>query len=56
MAVLFTVKGRRHGKQLDSGLILIFRVQEGRIVEEWEIFDQLGMLQQLGVIPTEATA
>ncbi len=33
VAVLFTVKGRRRGKQLDTGFILIFRVEGERIVE-----------------------
>ena len=37
VAVLFTVKGRRRGKQLDTGFILIFRVEEGRIVEVWAV-------------------
>jgi steroid delta-isomerase-like uncharacterized protein len=29
----------------------IYRVASGKIVEQWGIFDQLGMMQQLGVIP-----
>ena len=37
VAVLFTVKGRRRGKQLDTGFILIFRVEEGRIFEVWAV-------------------
>ncbi len=37
VAVLFTVKGRRRGKQLETGFILIFRVEEGRIVEVWAV-------------------
>ncbi len=37
VAVLFTVKGRRRGKQLDTGFILIFQVEEGRIVEVWAV-------------------
>jgi predicted ester cyclase len=27
------------------------RVVDGKIAERWSLFDQLGMLQQLGVIP-----
>ena len=29
----------------------MYRVRGGKIVEEWEVFDQMGMMQQLGVIP-----
>ena len=32
--------------------IIISRIKENKIIEEWEEIDQLGMLQQLGVIPT----
>lgn len=31
--------------------IVISRLEGGEIAEEWEDFDQLGMMQQLGVIP-----
>lgn len=29
----------------------IFRLDGGRIVERWGVFDQLGMMQQLGFLP-----
>ena len=32
----------------------IDRVENGKIVESWGLFDQFGMLQQLGVIPAPA--
>ena len=32
--------------------IAIYRVSEGKVVEQWLEYDQLGLLQQLGVIPT----
>lgn len=31
--------------------IVIDRIAGGKIVEHWENFDQLGMMQQLGIIP-----
>jgi hypothetical protein len=30
---------------------IIYRLAGGRIAEEWEIFDVLGLYQQLGVPP-----
>ena len=39
------------GKQLISGGICIDRIVDGRIVEEWEEWDTLGMMQQLGAVP-----
>lgn len=40
------------GKQVTVTGIGIDRIANGKIVEHWEIFDQLGMMQQLGVIPS----
>jgi steroid delta-isomerase-like uncharacterized protein len=34
----------------------VVRVQDGRAVEAWNNFDRYGLLQQLGVIPAEATS
>ncbi len=34
----------------------IFRFSEGKVVESWDNFDQLGMLQQLGAIPSPEQA
>jgi len=39
------------GKKFAMKGIDIFRVVDGKIVEHWDAVDQLGMLQQLGVIP-----
>ena len=41
------------GKELDVTSIGIFRfAEEGKVVESWDNFDQLGMMQQLGAIST----
>jgi steroid delta-isomerase-like uncharacterized protein len=39
-------------KQVAISGIAIDCIANGKAVEHWEIFDQLGMMQQLGVIPT----
>lgn len=39
------------GKAYTASAIVIDRLVAGRIVERWMQYDQLGMLQQLGVIP-----
>jgi len=40
------------GKQVTDTGIDIFRIENGRIVEMWMAQDSLGLMQQLGVIPT----
>ena len=39
------------GKEVVSTGIVISRIAEGKIAEDWEEFDGIGYLQQLGVIP-----
>jgi steroid delta-isomerase-like uncharacterized protein len=39
------------GKKVAASGITIQRISEGKIVEGWTLFDALGMMQQLGVIP-----
>ena len=39
------------GKQMTVSSIIIARIADGKIVEEWGLDDQMGMLQQLGIIP-----
>jgi steroid delta-isomerase-like uncharacterized protein len=31
--------------------IAIYRIREGQIVDEWEVSDQLGLMQQVGAMP-----
>ena len=39
------------GKKIDVSAISIHRMADGKIAETWEVWDTLGFLQQLGVIP-----
>ena len=36
--------------------ISIFRIADGRIAEEWTVWDALGLLQQIGAVPAPAAA
>jgi predicted ester cyclase len=63
VVVRFTVEGTHHGallgipptgKRLRACGISIYRLAEGRIAENWEEGDRLGLLQQLGAIPAQA--
>jgi steroid delta-isomerase-like uncharacterized protein len=44
------------GKQVTVTGITISRVSGGKVVEEWTNWDTLGMLQQLGAVPSVAGA
>lgn len=39
------------GRRIWMAEMAIFRVARGRIVEKWGLFDRLGMVQQLGIMP-----
>jgi len=39
------------GKKIRVDAISIHRMQGGKIAETWEVWDTLGFLQQLGVVP-----
>ncbi len=40
------------GKPVNVSAITIQRIADGKIVEGWTIFDALGMMQQIGVVPS----
>lgn len=44
------------GKQVQVKELHFFRMANGQIIEHWINYDQIGMLQQLGAIPTLAGA
>jgi steroid delta-isomerase-like uncharacterized protein len=44
------------GKDVTVSGITIARLRDGRIAEEWNLMDSLGMLVQLGAVPAPATA
>lgn len=40
------------GKAISVDAITIHRMSSGKIAETWEVWDTLGFLQQIGVVPT----
>jgi predicted ester cyclase len=38
------------GKRLEVQGITIFRIVDGKIVEEWNSIDELGLMRQLGML------
>ena len=61
VAVRFTAKVLHGGdnlgfkatnKRVDLTGIAIARIKDGKIVEGWNVLDQLGMMTQLGVVNT----
>jgi steroid delta-isomerase-like uncharacterized protein len=59
----YTIRGTHQGeteefgppteKQMELGGITIHRFEDGKIVEEWERYDNLSVLQQLGLVPEQ---
>jgi predicted ester cyclase len=43
------------GRPVRLASVIIYRFDTGRVVEEWEIFDKLGMYEQLGVTPPSSS-
>ena len=40
------------GKPVSVDALHLFRLEGGKIAEQWVVWDTLGLLQQLGVVPT----
>ncbi len=43
------------GKQIEVAAIDIWRVEDGKLAENWHLEDILGVMQQLGVVPGETS-
>jgi steroid delta-isomerase-like uncharacterized protein len=43
------------GKKVEQSGITIWRIVDGKIKEEWSAFDQLSMMQQLGLLDQKGT-
>jgi steroid delta-isomerase-like uncharacterized protein len=41
------------GKQVELKGLTMHRIEGGKIVEEWEGYDNLGVMQQLGLVPEQ---
>ena len=41
------------GRQVEGTLITISRIEGGKIVEDWDAYDNLSLLQQLGLAPEQ---
>jgi steroid delta-isomerase-like uncharacterized protein len=44
------------GKRFRTSGISVYRLAEGKLAEQWEQADMLGLMQQLGVIPARGSA
>lgn len=44
------------GKQIDVSAIVLVRIEGGKVAEFWGVFDQMGIMQQIGAIPVPAQA
>ena len=40
------------GKEIKITAFIVDRIRDGKIVEHWSLFDQMGMMQQLGLVPS----
>ena len=45
---------RPSGKAIAVDAISVFRIANGKIAEEWTVWDALGLMQQVGAVPAAA--
>ena len=63
VATRYTIRGTHRGeteefgppteRQMELEGITIHRIEDGKIVEEWERYDNLSVMQQLGLVPEQ---
>jgi steroid delta-isomerase-like uncharacterized protein len=41
------------GRQVEGGGLSLHRIEGGKIVEEWNSYDNLSLMQQLGLVPEQ---
>jgi steroid delta-isomerase-like uncharacterized protein len=44
------------GKPVTVSAMIMDQIADGKIVESWRLFDQMGMMQQLGLVPAPGAA
>jgi predicted ester cyclase len=44
------------GREVEFSVLTISRCRDGKIEEEWELADTVGLLQQVGALPAMASA
>jgi len=52
ISISMTVNGTRDGKYVVTPHLSIFRIQEGKITEMWDLYNQLSHFQQLDFLPS----
>ena len=40
-----------NGKRINIRMMVIHRIQNGKIIEDWVLVESLGFFQQLGILP-----
>jgi len=43
------------GKNTSVTGVMTSKIKDGKVIEAWSLFDSLGLLQQLGVVPAAQT-
>jgi predicted ester cyclase len=44
------------GRQVEMPVALVYQIANGKIVAHWMLSDNMGLMQQLGVIPTPSSS